>query len=96
MIDSMHNTCGLNKNIVNLSLLANFSIRCSGPKFYGTFAEGLKYLFVSCVVFSFIDTHISPSPLTVLDENEGAEYFSIIGRRGNFHKGTQRKGKEAS
>jgi hypothetical protein len=38
-------------------------------------------LFVSCVVFSFIDTYNSPSLLSVLDENESAE------RSESFHKG---------
>lgn len=75
----------------------NFSIGCSGPKFYGTFAEGLKYLFVSCVVFSFIDTHNFPSPLSVLDENESAEIFAMIeGRGGKFPQRHIEKGKEAS
>lgn len=53
------------------------SIVWSGPKFYGTLQNELKYLFVSCVVFSFIDTPASLKPLSlsVLDESESAEIW---------------------
>lgn len=64
-------------------------IGCSGSKFYGTLQNELKYLFVSCVVFSFIDTHsyLSKPFLSVLDENESAEIVSIIEKEWMFPQG---------